>query len=46
MNKITNIEVQKRNEERVNIYIDNEFAFACYKELVYKEGLKKIWKSK
>ena len=41
MNKITNIEVQKRNEERVNIYIDNEFAFACYKELVYKEGLKK-----
>lgn len=41
MNKITNIEIQKRNEERVNIYIDNEFAFACYKELVYKEGLKK-----
>lgn len=41
MNKITNIETQKRNEERVNIYIDNEFAFACYKEIVYKEGLKK-----
>lgn len=44
MNKITNIETQKRNEERVNIYIDNEFAFACYKELVYKEGLKKDMK--
>lgn len=41
MNKITNIETQKRNEERVNIYIDNEFAFACYKEIVYKECLKK-----
>lgn len=41
MSKITNIEVQKRNEERVNIYIDEEFAFACYKEVIYKEGLKK-----
>lgn len=41
MSKITNIETQKRNEERVNIYIDEEFAFACYREVVYKEGLKK-----
>lgn len=39
--KITSIEEQKRNTDRVNIYINNEFAFACYKELVYKEGLKK-----
>lgn len=40
-NKITSIETQKRNSERVNIYINEEFAFACYNELVYKENLKK-----
>lgn len=37
---ITKIEVQKRNKERVNIYIDEEFAFAVFSELVYKHGLK------
>ncbi|MGL4772205.1 MAG: recombination regulator RecX [Clostridium sp.] len=40
MSKITKIEVQKRNKERVNIYVDDEFAFAVFAELVYKHGLK------
>ncbi|MBS5884968.1 MAG: recombination regulator RecX [Clostridium sp.] len=40
MNIITKIEVQKRNKERVNIYIDNEYSFSLSTELVYKEGLK------
>ena len=40
MNKITDIEVQKRNKDRVNIYIDGEFTFACDAEFVYKEKLK------
>lgn len=37
--KITKIELQKKNENRVNIWLDNEFAFACSKELVYTHGL-------
>lgn len=37
---ITKIEVQKRNKDRVNIYIDNEYAFSISMELVYKENLK------
>lgn len=40
MNIITKIEVQKNNKNRVNIYIDNEFSFACEAELVYKHNLK------
>ena len=40
MNIITKIEVQKRNKERVNIYIDNEYSFSLSTELIYKEGLK------
>ena len=40
MNIVTKIEVQKRNKERVNIYIDNEYSFSLSTELVYKEGLK------
>ena len=40
MSKITDIEVQKRNKERVNIYIDGDFTFACDAEFVYKEKLK------
>lgn len=36
---ITKIEVQKRNKDRVNIYLDHEYAFAISMELVYKEGL-------
>ncbi len=40
MNIITKIEVQKKNKERVNIYIDNEYSFSLSAELVYKENLK------
>lgn len=39
MGIITKIEAQKRNKERVNIYIDEDYAFALSAELVYKEGL-------
>ena len=40
MSKITKIEQCKRNKERVNIYIDEEFAFAIYMELIYRFNLK------
>lgn len=39
MGIITKIEAQKRNKERVNIYIDEEYAFSLSTELVYKENL-------
>lgn len=39
MNIITRIEVGKRNKERVNVFIDDEFAFSISAELVYKENL-------
>ena len=28
MNTITKIEVQKRNKNRVNVYVDHEYAFS------------------
>ncbi|MFT8350302.1 recombination regulator RecX [Clostridium saccharoperbutylacetonicum] len=37
---ITKIEVQKRNKERVNLFLDGEYALAISAELVYKEHLK------
>jgi regulatory protein len=40
MSKITKIEVQKKNKSRVNIYVDEEFTFACDAELVYTYRLK------
>lgn len=40
MAKITKIEVQKKNKERVNLFLDDEYAFSLSTELVYKEGLK------
>jgi regulatory protein len=40
MAKITKIETQKRNKNRVNIYLDDRYAFAINAELVYREGLK------
>lgn len=40
MSKITKIEVQKRNKERVNLFLDGEYAFSISAELVYKEHLK------
>ena len=40
MNIITKIDCGKRNKDRVNIYIDEEYAFSVDMEIVYKEGLK------
>jgi regulatory protein len=36
MGKITKIEIQKRNKERVNLFLDGEYAFSISAELVYK----------
>ena len=41
MGIITKIESQKRNDERVNIYVDEKFFIAIYKELVFSFNLKK-----
>lgn len=41
MNKITKIELQKRNKNRVNIYMDEEYRFSCDNELVYRHNLYK-----
>lgn len=41
MNKITKVEVQKNNKKRVNIYVNENFAFACDMELVYRYNLEK-----
>ncbi len=38
---ITKIEVQKKNKDRVNVYINDEFAFACSAELVYMHNIVK-----
>ncbi|MHC6180805.1 recombination regulator RecX [Clostridium sp. JNZ X4-2] len=38
---VTKIEIQKKSKERTNIYIDNEFAFSCNLELVYKFNIVK-----
>ena len=39
--KVTGVEAQKKNTDRVNIYIDYEFSFACSSELVYKYKIQK-----
>lgn len=33
--------MQKKNSKRVNIYIDNEYAFSCNLDIVYTNNLKK-----
>lgn len=38
--KITKIEQQKNNKERINIYINDEFAFGLMMEIKYKYDLK------
>lgn len=38
---VTKIEIQKRNNKRVNIYLNEEFAFSCSMELVYKYDIRK-----
>ncbi|ERI90158.1 regulatory protein RecX [Clostridiales bacterium oral taxon 876 str. F0540] len=39
-NIITKIETQKKNIDRVNIYINHEYAFSCSAELIYIHKLK------
>lgn len=39
--KITKLEVQKNNKDRVNVYIDEDFAFGIFAEIVYSQGLSK-----
>ncbi len=39
--KITKVEIQKKNLNRFNIYINEEFAFGLDEEIVYKYNLKK-----
>lgn len=41
MGIITKIEAQKKNDDRVNIYVDEKFFMAIYKELVFSFNLKK-----
>lgn len=36
---VTKIEIQKKNNNRVNIYLNEEFAFSCSLELIYKYGI-------
>ncbi|WP_346961661.1 hypothetical protein [Clostridium sp.] len=38
---ITKIEAQKKKDNRVNIFINDEFAFGCSSELVYYHNLAK-----
>ncbi|WP_027626804.1 recombination regulator RecX [Clostridium lundense] len=39
-NLITKVELQKRNKNRVNIYVNEEFLFACSAEIIYRYNLK------
>lgn len=39
--KITKIEVQRRKKNRVNIYINQEYSFACSEDLVFSFALSK-----
>ena len=41
MSVITKIEAQKRNDNRVNIYLDGEYFMSIFKELVFTFSLKK-----
>lgn len=41
MSKITGIEIQKRNKNRVNLYVNNEYLLSLQAELVYKYNLSK-----
>ncbi|WP_123054397.1 recombination regulator RecX [Clostridium sp. JN-1] len=38
---VTKIEIQKNNGKRVNVYINQEFAFACSTELIYMYNIVK-----
>lgn len=38
---VTKIEIQKNNDKRVNVYINQEFGFACSTELIYMYNIVK-----
>lgn len=38
--KITKIEIQKKNKDRVNVYINDDYSFSCSSELVFSHSLK------
>lgn len=38
--KITKIEIQKRNKDRVNVFVDEEYAFSLHAEIVYKNNIR------
>lgn len=38
--KITKIEIQKRNKDRVNVFVDEEYAFSLHAEIIYKYSIK------
>lgn len=40
-NIITKIELGKRNKDRVNVFVDEEFSFSCSTELVFHHHLEK-----
>ena len=39
--KITAIEFQKKNKDRVNLYLDGQYFMSLYAELIYKFKLEK-----
>lgn len=39
MSKISKIEIQKNNKNRVNVYIEDEYVFSCAAELIYRRKL-------
>lgn len=39
--EITKLEIQKRNSNRVSIYIDDKYAFGVHRDIVYKFNLEK-----
>lgn len=41
MSEITKIEIQKKNKDRYSIYIDGEYSFGVYENVLIKYGLRK-----
>lgn len=41
MKTVTNLEIQKNNTDRFNVYLDNNFAFGMQAEIIYKYNIKK-----
>ena len=41
MNEITKIEIQKRNKDRYSVYLDGEYSFGIYENVLIKYNLKK-----